>query len=475
MAAVIAAPASGSGKTLLSLALLSWAQQNGRRIQPFKVGPDYLDAQLLSQASGQACRNLDLNLCGEAWVRRAFHGYGGASDLTLVEGVMGLFDGIGSGETGSTADVARLLGLPVVLVLDAGGQAASLGALVRGFRDHDPHLAIAGVVLNKVSSPRHRELLSEVLDRMEMPLLGCLPRTEVLALPARHLGLAPAHEMEAPDQRRQAWAALANQHLNMERLEPLLQAPRPEPAPLADIPTVEGHPLPVALASDAAFHFRYQETSELLEHMGMPVLRWSPLADETIPAEAKGVILPGGFPEQHAAQLSGCEQSLRSLRQFVQHRPVYAECGGMLMLGERLQDLDGNSHSMTGILPFTAQRGRLHVGYRHLQARRDSPVVHSGEQLIGHEFHRWELHTSRQPSDRSVLWDIEGWKVHRHSEGWVDQTVHASWVHLHWASSTTICSRWRAALEAGEKRSPNGLSAASNTNGSNRSSNAGAG
>ena len=475
MAAVIAAPASGSGKTLLSLALLSWAQQNGRRIQPFKVGPDYLDAQLLSQASGQACRNLDLNLCGEDWVRRAFHGYGGVADLTLVEGVMGLFDGIGSSETGSTADVARLLGLPVVLVLDAGGQAASLGALVRGFHDHDPNLAIAGVVLNKVSSPRHRELLGEVLDRMQVPLLGCLPRTEALALPGRHLGLAPAHELAAPEQRRQAWAALASEHLNMERLEPLLLAPRQGPHPLADIPAVKGQPLPVALASDSAFHFRYQETCELLEQMGMPVLRWSPLADAPIPAEAKGLILPGGFPEQHAAQLSDCEQSLRSLRQFVQHRPVYAECGGMLVLGQRLQDLDGNGHNMTGILPFTAQRGRLQVGYRRLQARRDSPVVQSGQQLVGHEFHRWELHTNRQPSDRSVLWDIEGWKVHRHSEGWVDQTVHASWVHLHWASSTTICSRWRAALESGERRSPNASSAASSPRGSNPSRNAGAG
>ena len=475
MAAVIAAPASGSGKTLLSLSLLSWAQQQGRRIQPFKVGPDYLDAQLLSQASGQACRNLDLNLCGEAWVRRAFHGYGGASELTLVEGVMGLFDGIGSTETGSTADVARLLGLPLVLVLDAGGQAASLGALVRGFRDHDPNMVIAGVVLNKVSSPRHRELLAEVLERMEVPLLGCLPRTEALSLPGRHLGLAPAHELEAPEQRRLAWAALASRHLNMERLEPLLQAPRPGPAPLADIPAVQGHPLPVALASDAAFHFRYQETNELLEHMGMPVLRWSPLADETLPAEAKGLILPGGFPEQHAAQLSSCQRSLRSLRQFAQQRPVYAECGGMLVLGERLTDLDGNSHHMAGLLPFTAERGTLQVGYRRLQARRDSPVVESGQQLVGHEFHRWELHSNRQPSDRSVLWDIEGWKVHRHSEGWVDQTVHASWVHLHWASSTTICSRWRAALEAGEKRSPNASSAASIPHGSSPSSNAGDG
>ena len=475
MAAVIAAPASGSGKTLLSLALLSWAQQKGRRIQAFKVGPDYLDAQLLSQASGQACRNLDLNLCGESWVRRAFHGYAGTSELTLVEGVMGLFDGIGSSSTGSTADVARLLGLPVVLVLDAGGQAASLGALVRGFRDHDPNLAIAGVVLNKVSSPRHRELLAEVLERVDVPMLGCLPRTEALVLPGRHLGLAPAHELDNPEQRRQAWAALASQHLDLERLEPLLQAPRPGPAPLADIPTVQGQPLSVALASDAAFHFRYQETSELLEQMGMPVLPWSPLADEAIPSDAKGLILPGGFPEQHAAQLSGCERSLRSLRAFVQQRPVYAECGGMLMLGERLTDLDGDSHSMAGLLPFTAQRGPLQVGYRRLQARRDSPVVESGQQLIGHEFHRWELRSNRQPSDRSVLWDIEGWKVHRHSEGWVDQTVHASWVHLHWASSTTICSRWRAALEAGEKRSPNASSAASNPYGSNPSSNAGAG
>ena len=475
MAAVIAAPASGSGKTLLSLALLSWAQQNGRRIQAFKVGPDYLDAQLLSQASGQACRNLDLNLCGEAWVRRAFHGYGGASELTLVEGVMGLFDGIGSSTTGSTADVARLLDLPVVLVLDAGGQAASLGAIVRGFRDHDPHLHIAGVVLNKVSSPRHRELLAEVLDRMGVPLLGCLPRSEALALPGRHLGLAPAHELEAPEQRRQAWAALASQHLNLERLVPLLQAHRPGPHPLANIPVEQGQPLPVALASDAAFHFRYQETSELLEHMGMPVLRWSPLADEAIPADAKGLILPGGFPEQHAAQLSGCTRSLSSLRSFVQQRPLYAECGGMLVLGKQLTDLDGTSHRMAGLLPFTAQRGPLQVGYRRLQARQDSPVVESGQQLVGHEFHRWELHSNRPASDRSVLWDIEGWKVHRHSEGWVDQTVHASWVHLHWASSTTICSRWRAALEAGEKGSPNASSAASNRRGSNLSPNAGAG
>ena len=174
MAAVIAAPASGSGKTLLTLALLAWARVHGHSIQPFKVGPDYLDPQLLSAAASRPCRNLDINLCGEGWVQRAFHSYGAQADLALVEGVMGLFDGIGCTEQGSTAAVAKQLKLPVVLVVDAGGQAASLAALVRGFRDHDPQLVLAGVVLNRVNSDRHRVLLQEVLDAIGMPLLGCL-------------------------------------------------------------------------------------------------------------------------------------------------------------------------------------------------------------------------------------------------------------------------------------------------------------
>ena len=215
MAVVIAAPASGSGKTLVSLALLSWARARGESVQPFKVGPDYLDPQLLSEAAGRSCRNLDLNLCGEPWVRKAFHGYGGVCSMALIEGVMGLFDGIGSTEEGSTAAIARLLHLPVVLVVDAGGQAASLGALVRGFRDHDPTLNLAGIVINRVNSERHRALLQDVLDRLGIPLLGCMPRTDALQLPSRHLGLAPAHELGNLTQRRQAWADLAEQHLDL--------------------------------------------------------------------------------------------------------------------------------------------------------------------------------------------------------------------------------------------------------------------
>ncbi|MDG2192649.1 MAG: cobyrinate a,c-diamide synthase, partial [Synechococcus sp. cluster2_bin.209] len=426
MAVVIAAPASGSGKTLISLALLSWARARGESVQPFKVGPDYLDPQLLSEAAGRSCRNLDLNLCGEPWVRKAFHGYGGNGSMALIEGVMGLFDGIGSTEEGSTAAIARLLHLPVVLVVDAGGQAASLGALVRGFRDHDPRLNLAGVVINRVNSDRHRALLQDVLDRLGVPLLGCMPRTDALQLPSRHLGLAPAHELDDLAQRRQAWADLAEQHLDLSTLAPLMRAPAAGPSVFADIPPGRGPSLPVAVAADAAFHFRYPETGELLEHLGMPAVPWSPLADEAIPKEAKGLILPGGFPEQHAAQISQAIKSLNSLRQFCHQRPVYAECGGMLLLGRHLSDLDGNTHPMANVLPFEARRGRLQVGYRRLKPRGDGLLVKQGEQFTGHEFHRWELVDSRGADDGSVLWEIDGWRVSQRPEGWNKRTLHAS-------------------------------------------------
>ena len=457
MAVVIAAPASGSGKTLLSLVLLAWARSQGLTIQPFKVGPDYLDPQLLSATADRPCRNLDLSLCGESWVQRAFQGYGGEAELTLVEGVMGLFDGIGCSQDGSTAAVAHQLDLPVVLVVDAGGQAASLAAVVKGFRDHDPGLRIAGVVLNRVSTERHRELLSAVLASIEMPLLGCLPRNDALDLPSRHLGLAPVHELNKQAIRQEQWARLAEQHLDLETFHSLLKAPVAGDDPLAAIPPATGVELPVAVASDEAFHFRYPETEELLQHLGMPVVRWSPLADEPLPMEARGVIIPGGFPEQHAARLSSCKRSLQNLVDWADQRPIYAECGGMLMLGESLTDLEGQQHAMAGLLPFQASRGQLQVGYRQLTPRRDGLLVRRGEQLRGHEFHRWALHHRRDPQDASVLWEVEGWRRNRESEGWGTRTIHASWVHLHWASSTTICSRWRNALAAGAKPRPKTL------------------
>jgi cobyrinic acid a,c-diamide synthase len=312
-------------------------------------------------------------------------------------------------------------------------------------------------VINRVNSDRHRTLLQDVLDRLDVPLLGCMPRTDALHLPSRHLGLAPAHELDNLAQRRQAWADLAEQHLDLSTLAPLMRAPAAGPSVFADIPPGRGPSLPVAVAADAAFHFRYPETGELLEHLGMPAVPWSPLANTAIPKEAKGLILPGGFPEQHAEQISQATESLNSLRQFCHQRPVYAECGGMLLLGRKLSDLDSKAHPMANILPFDARRGRLQVGYRRLKPREDGLLVRKGEEVAGHEFHRWELDDPRGADDGSVLWEINGWRVSQRPEGWNKRTLHASWVHLHWASCSTICFRWRAALATEARSSPGDL------------------
>ena len=445
MPCLIAAPASGSGKTLVSLALTALARRRGQTIQTFKVGPDYLDPQLLSAASGRPCRNLDPLLCGEPWVHASYQRHGAAADLALVEGVMGLFDGRGPSPEGSSAAVAALLELPVVLVVEASRQAGSLAALVRGFRDHQPNLRIAGVVLNGVGSARHHALLAEALASIAMPLLGALPRHDSLALPSRHLGLLPAHELSDLQERLGAWAELAERHLNLEQLWPLLQAPAAESAPQPPGGAAgERAPLPVAIASDAAFHFRYPEATELLEREGLTAVPWSPLADEALPADCRAVILPGGYPELHAAQLAASQRSLTALRSAAAAGlPIYAECGGLLLLGQQLADANGLEHPMAGLLPFRARRGPLSLGYRDAQSMSDGLVLRRGERLCGHEFHRWQLEhqPASAPGCPAALWQLEGWGAPARLEGFGSAQLHASWLHLHWGGCPSIPRR----------------------------------
>ncbi len=496
MACLIAAPCSGSGKTLVSLALAALVRRRGQTIQTFKVGPDYLDPQLLARVSGRPCRNLDPLLCGEAWVERSFLGFGSQADRCLVEGVMGLFDGRGSGAEGSSAAVAQQLGLPVVLVVEASRQAGSLAALVRGFRDHDPALTIAGVVLNGVGSDRHRALLGEALAAIAMPLLGVLPRHDSLELPSRHLGLVPPGELADLEQRQGQWAALAERHLDLAQLEPLLgppQAPADGLAPIAWLrqqgqapgefqsePEPAGAPLAIAIASDQAFHFRYPEAAELLEAEGLAVRPWSPLANEPLPGGCRALVLPGGYPELHGAQLASSQRSLGELRQAAAWGlPIYAECGGLLLLGQELVDPAGQAHPMAGLLPFRARRGSLSLGYRQAIAPGDGLVVRRGETWQGHEFHRWQLEplgsdaqanwpqepgltglAPAPPSPRAQeslsqpatalcgprpLWQLDGWGHPARIEGWSTATLHASWLHLHWAGCSMIPRRLRNA------------------------------
>ncbi len=454
MACVIAATSSGSGKTLLSLLLLAWARSKGLNIQPFKVGPDYLDAQYLSKVANNACRNLDLLLCGPKWVTESFHGYGGLADLVLVEGVMGLFDGIGSSEEGSTAAVAKHLNLPVVLVVDASGQAASIAALVNGFLRHDPALKIAGVVLNQVNTSRHRALLTEVLDRLGVKVLGCLPRDPSFALTSRNLGLVPAHELKNLDAKLQKWTSLAIKHLDLPEFHKLLLPPISSKDPIRTLyeKSIDKFsllpPRPVAIAEDDAFHFRYQETKDCLEALGMPLISWKPLEDVPLPLEAQGLIIPGGFPEQYAFELSKCLRSLSDISSWFGRRPIYAECGGMMLLGESISDSDGTVHEMAGLLPFQASRGNLNIGYRFLLGKDPSLIVREGQSLVGHEFHRWDLKIYDHKECSLIKpWTIKGFNSAYRDEGWANNLLHASWVHLHWASSSSIPLNFRIALD----------------------------
>ncbi len=554
MACLIAAPCSGSGKTLVSLALSALVRRRGQTLQTFKVGPDYLDPQLLARVSGRPCRNLDPLLCGDAWVQRCFRGFGSQADRCLVEGVMGLFDGRGSSAEGSSAAVALQLDLPIVLVVEASRQAGSLAALVRGFRDHDLRLRLAGVVLNGVGSERHRALLAEALAAIAMPLLGVMPRHSSLELPSRHLGLLPPGELADLNERQGEWAVLAEQHLDLEQLWPLLvpppapadgvapiawlrqQAPASEvgrshppihpadpstnrpadqstdqstepptespterpsgadagragagprgqaPAGVSKGPAAAGEPLAIAIASDQAFHFRYPEAAELLEAEGLLVRSWSPLADEPLPADCRALVLPGGYPELHGAQLASSRRSLTAVaRAAARGLPIYAECGGLLLLGQELVDPEGVAHPMAGLLPFRARRGSLTLGYRQAQAGADGLVVRRGERWQGHEFHRWQLERMG-PADRTTaprppradrqapgletgatdpplsqhatglwgpqpLWQLEGWGYPTRTEGWSTATLHASWLHLHWAGCSMIPRRLRSAAE----------------------------
>ena len=461
MSCLIAAPCSGSGKTLLSLALAAVARQRGARVQTFKVGPDYLDPQLLAEVSGKPCRNLDPLLCGSDWVRSTFHWHASQADCALVEGVMGLFDGRGPSAEGSSAQVAQLLALPVVLVVEASRQAGSVAALVRGFRDHGPPpVTLAGVVLNRVGSERHRALLEEALAAIGVPVLGVLPPHPALELPSRHLGLLPPREVADLGARVRTWIGLAETHLALDQLWPLLAAPPPAVEPqdpiAACLARARGaeeprgaapHCGPVVIAQDGAFHFLYPEASELLAALGLEVRLWSPLADGPLPADCAAVVLPGGYPELHAPALAAAQRSRGSLAEAARRGlPILAECGGLLYLGQTLVDGDGTGWPMAGVLPFEARRGALSLGYRQAQAQRDGLLVRAGERYLGHEFHRWQLRAPSPEPPGSFLWQLEGWGVERSLEGWTTATMHASWLHLHWAGFPTIPWRLAAAI-----------------------------
>ncbi|MFJ8105071.1 cobyrinate a,c-diamide synthase [Streptomyces sp. NPDC096132] len=449
---VIAAPSSGSGKTTVATGLMAAFAARGLAVSPHKVGPDYIDPGYHALATGRVGRNLDAYLCGPELVAPLFlHGARGC-DLAVVEGVMGLYDGAaGEGELASTAHVAKLLRAPVVLVVDASSQSRSVAALVHGFASWDPEVRVGGVILNKVASDRHEALLREALDSSGVPVLGALRRAPQMSTPSRHLGLVPVAERRgAAVEAVASMAAQVSDGCDLAALEALARAAGPVPGGSAPwtpgLPT-HNHPSRlgekradkerkpvVAVAGGAAFTFSYAEHVELLTAAGAEVVTFDPLRDESLPEGTAGLVIGGGFPEVYAAELSANEPLRKAVAALAESgAPVAAECAGLLYL---CRELDGQP--MCGVLDATARMTeRLTLGYRDAVAVSDSVLAVAGTRMRGHEFHRTVVEPG---AGADPAWGVRA--PERRVEGFVQQGVHASYLHTHWAAEPGVARRF---------------------------------
>ncbi|WP_116110644.1 cobyrinate a,c-diamide synthase [Amycolatopsis ruanii] len=437
---VIAAPASGHGKTTIATGLMAALRARGLTVSGHKVGPDFIDPGYHSLATGRPPRNLDPFLQGEDLLAPLLrHGSAGA-DIAVIEGVMGLFDGqLGTEGYASTAHVARLIGAPVVLVVDASAASRSVAAMVLGFAHFEPGVQIAGVILNKLGSPRHEEEIRAALVRTGIPVLGALRRSDDIHAPSRHLGLVPAAERDAESRELlPKLAAWVSDGVDLEaivrvaRSAPSLTAPAWEPTG-----SYSGPRRVVAAAAGPAFTFRYTETVELLAASGVDVVDLDPLHDKALPEGCAGLYFGGGFPEVHVEDLSANAPLREELAAAIRRgMPVVAECAGLLYL---CRELDGLP--MVGALDASAvmtRRGAL--GYRTASAVQDHLLARAGERVTGHEFHR----TVVTPTAIAVAaWEWDG-----AAEGFASPTLHASYLHVHWAGHPALARRFAAAVHA---------------------------
>ncbi|WP_035718788.1 cobyrinate a,c-diamide synthase [Gordonia shandongensis] len=450
-AVVIAAPSSGSGKTTVTTGLIGALVAAGHRVAPFKVGPDYIDPGYHGLAAGRVGRNLDPNLVGAQRVAPLFAAGSAGADIAVVEGVMGLFDGRITGDdadmlgAGSTAHVATLLGAPVILVVDAAGHSQSLAAVLHGFLSYDSRVRIAGVIVNRVGSQRHEQVLRQACARVGVPVLGALGRDEAMAVPSRHLGLIPAAERSAAAVT--AVGAIVDRVAAAVDLAAVVALARsacgPAVAPwspgdeVGDVATAD-RPV-VAIARGAAFTFGYAEHAELLTAAGADVVGFDPLC-ERLPEATAGVVIGGGFPEEHADELSANHLLRDDLRAHVARGgPVHAECAGLLYLAAAL---DGRP--MVGVLEGTGSFGpRLTLGYRDAVAVSDSVLHRAGDRVTGHEFHR----STVELVGATPAWAWRDGAGTTRADGAVHRGVHASYLHVHPAGTPESVARFVVAAD----------------------------
>ena len=448
---VIAGTASGVGKTTMTVGLTRALRARGLRVAVFKCGPDYLDPTYHARAAGTPSHNLDGWMMGKDAVLATFTRVAAGADIAIIEGVMGLFDGVGpSSNEGSTAEIARWLDAPVLLVVDASGMARSLAAIAHGFATFDPGLRVAGVLCNRLGSKSHLDLLVRSVDTP--PVLGGLLEDATLAFPERHLGLRTAAEL--PEAGFEACGARAAETIGLDAVLALARSapPLPEVAPEVIAPAATR--VRLGLAHDAAFHFYYDDNLRRLEALGAELVRFSPIADAALPA-VDGLYFGGGYPEVHAAALAA-NRSLRAdvARFAAAGGPIYAECGGLMYLARAIRNLDGGVHEMVGLLPAEAvMHAKLRaLGYVEVETQAPTLLGGAGLRFRGHQFRYSDLVLDADASVEQV------YSVRRRRsgevvrEGYARGSLLASYVHAHWASNPQIaaglvaaCAAWRGA------------------------------
>ena len=386
---IVSAPRSSSGKTTVTLALLSALVRRGVVARAAKSGPDYIDPAFHAAATRAKGVNLDTWAMPPALIDTMVADAAQNADVLIIEGAMGLFDGVpgDAGRSGAAADLAERFGLPVLLVLDVAGQSQSAAAVAQGFASYHPSVSVGGVILNRLGSERHRTLVADALKRIGIPILGAVPRDESLLLPERHLGLVQAREHPDLADRLDRLAAMAERNLDLDGIVRMAR-------PIGRTRVLNAVPLRppgqrIALAHDEAFAFIYAHVLDGWRSAGAEIATFSPLADQSVPDDCDVCWLPGGYPELHAGRLAAADNFRSGLLRFAQSRPVHGECGGYMVLGEQLEDAEGVSHPMLGLLGHATSfaKRKLQLGYRRARLLADCPIGTAGQIVRGHEFH----------------------------------------------------------------------------------------
>lgn len=448
---MIAAPQSGSGKTTVSLAIMAAFTRRKVAVAPFKCGPDFIDPGYHRLVTGRHSINLDAWMCPQEFVRNTFHHHSQDADLAVIEGVMGLFDGLGASATeGSSAQIAAITGAPVVLVVNARGIAASAAALVKGFASFDPQVRIAGVIFNNVGSRSHGELLRQAMlqNLPDVTVFGCIPRDEALAIPSRHLGLVTAEDNPLPPGFIDRLAEMAERCLDLDGLAALKANPPQPPfckggSNSPPLPQGEGWGegnIRIAVASDAAFCFVYQDNLRLLREAGAEITPFSPLEDRALPTDIGGIYLPGGYPELYAEKLAANHAMASAIKNAVAAgMPVYAECGGLIYLTEGIEASQNQpAADFVGIFPVRARMlpKRKALGYRQAELREGTVIGGRGAVCRGHEFHYSEI--GPMPDRIKRCYNVSRQDISLGTEGYSVRNCLASYLHLHFGSNPQI-------------------------------------